>query len=176
MPNLLKSTPYRLSQISPEEIREYLIYEVGEKSQHKIYNKLVDLKDSYPEFDSWFHNTVYPELTASPEQREIIIVITTLEKKKVLTGIAILKKTSTERKICTIRIHEHFRGRGIGTMLFEECFSFLGTRLPVITISENREADFVKHINKFGFIKTQSLKGLYKPECIEFIYNGAIDT
>lgn len=175
MSNFLKSTPYRLSQISPEDIREYLIYEIGEKAQHKIYNKLVDLKESYPRFDEWFHNTVYPELTEYPEQREIIIVISALGKKKILTGIAILKKTATERKICTIRIHENFRGQGIGTMLFEECFKFLETRLPIITISENREADFAKHIQKFGFIKTQSLKDLYKPGCVEFIYNGELE-
>jgi GNAT superfamily N-acetyltransferase len=170
--NISKSTPYRLSQVTPEEIRAHLICEVGEKAQHKIYNQLIDLNESYPGFDEWFYKTVFPELSVCPEQREIIIIISTRDKKKILSGIAILKKTAEERKICTIRIHEQFRGMGIGTMLFEECFKFLETRLPIITISDKREADFIKHIKKFNFTKTQSLQDLYKPGSIEFVYNG----
>ncbi len=114
---------FRVSKIEPEQLRHFMITEVGEKSKDKLYNYLKDLARSYPDFDRWFYDTVIPELEDKTERREIIIVLSELEeiKNTVLTGIAILKKTKEEKKICTFRIHEDYRNQGIGTKLFEEC-------------------------------------------------------
>lgn len=173
-----KNSFFRVSQIEPEILRYFMINEVGEKAKEKLYNYLRDLAESYPKFDEWFFNTVIPELEMKNGEREIIIVISELEgsKRAVLTGIAILKKQQFEKKICTFRIHEDYRNQGIGTLLFEECFEYLGTRKPIITISQDRKAMFDNHIKGFEFEEMQVLKDYYKNGTDEYVYNGYLLT
>lgn len=172
--NIKKNSFLEVSQIEPEVLRRFLINEVGEKAKDKLYNYLKDLGESYPRFDDWFYNVVIPEVELKNQEREIIIVVSELEgsKKVVLTGIAILKKNKLEKKICTFRIHEDYRNHGIGTELFEECFKYLGTRKPIITISQDRKEIFEKHIENYEFEERQMLKDYYKQGSIEYVYNG----
>ncbi|PKL78206.1 MAG: hypothetical protein CVV25_12400 [Ignavibacteriae bacterium HGW-Ignavibacteriae-4] len=167
---------YKVSQTEPEALRRFLINEVGEKSKEKLYNYLKDLADSYPKFDEWFYNTIIPEIELKNGEREIIMVLSDIEdcNKVILTGIAILKKKQSEKKICTFRIHEDYRNHGIGTELFEESFKYLETRKPIITISHDRRIFFEKHIKKFEFNETQILRDYYKNGSIEYVYNGIL--
>jgi GNAT superfamily N-acetyltransferase len=167
---------HKVSQTEPEVLRRFLINEVGEKAKEKLYNYLKDLADSYPKFDEWFYDTVIPELELENGEREIIIVLSELEdfNQVLLTGIAILKNKKAEKKICTFRIHEDYRGQGIGTQLFEECFKYLDTRRPIITMSHDRKDMFKKHIKSFNFKETQILKDYYKKGSIEYVYNGTL--
>ncbi|WP_268624271.1 GNAT family N-acetyltransferase [Paenibacillus alvei] len=167
----------KVSEIKPEELRSFMLNEVGERAQDKLYNYLKDLSESYPQFENWFYDTVIPEVELKKGEREIIIVLSEIEgsRKSILTGIAILKNNKKEKKICTFRIHENFRKQGIGSALFEECFDYLGTRKPIITISHNRKEIFEHHINNYGFQETQILKGYYKEDSTEYVYNGLLD-
>ncbi|AFQ44899.1 GNAT family N-acetyltransferase [Desulfosporosinus meridiei] len=168
-----KNYYHKVSQIEPEVLRRFMINEVGEKAKEKLYNYLKDLVDSYPKFDEWFFNTIIPEVELKNGEREIIIVLSELEDNKVvLTGIAILKKKQSEKKICTFRIHEDYRSQRIGTELFEKCFEYLGTRKPIISISQDRKEMFENHIKSFCFEETQVLKDYYKKDSIEYVYNG----
>lgn len=166
----------QVSQIEPELLRHYMIAEVGEKAKDKLYNFLRDLAESYPNFDEWFYNVVIPEIELKNGEREIIIVLSQLEDqdKVFLTGIAILKKKEHEKKICTFRVHEDYRNQGIGTELFEKCFEFLGTRKPIITISQDRKEMFDKHIVNYNFDEIQTLKDYYKIGSVEYVYNGIL--
>ncbi|CEO12031.1 ribosomal-protein-alanine acetyltransferase [[Clostridium] sordellii] len=165
-----------VSNIEPDFLRRFIITEVEEKAKDKLYNCLKDLVDSYPQFSSWYYNVVIPELELKDGRREIIICISKIENSQdhIITGIAILKKTDSEKKICTFRVHENYRDQGIGTRLFEECFKYLDTRLPVITITQDRVDMFKYHIEKYGFKKEQVLDGYYKPGVKEYVYNGTI--
>ncbi|RKP47853.1 GNAT family N-acetyltransferase [Cohnella endophytica] len=164
----------KVSEIEPEQLRSYIINEVGEKAKDKLYNYLKDLTESYPEFEKWFFDAVIPEIEMKNGNRQIIIVLSEVEAKPslVLTGIAILKKTDTEKKICTIRIHDNFRNQGIGSELFEKCFEYLETRKPIITISSDRKEMFETHIKNYNFSETQILKDYYKKDSTEYVYNG----
>lgn len=174
---VIKNSYYKVSQIEPELLRKFMINEIGEKAKEKLYNYLKDLAECYPKFDEWFDKTVIPEMELKDGKREIIIVISELESshRALLTGIAILKKTQYEKKICTFRIHEDYRNQGIGTELFEKCFEYLGTRKPIITISDKSRDMFEKHIIKYGFEKKQELKDYYKQGTIECVYNGFLE-
>ena len=165
---------HKVSQIEPEVLRRFMINEVGEKSKEKLYNYLKDLVDSYPKFNEWFYNIIIPEIELKNGEREIIIVLSELEdsNKVILTGIAILKKKQSEKKICTFRIHEDYRNQGIGTELFEKCFEYLGTRNPIFTISCDRKEMFESQIKSFDFEETQVLKDYYKKDSVEYVYNG----
>ena len=174
---VFKNSFYKVSEIEPEMLRKFMLNEVGEKSKEKLYNYLRDLAESYPEFDKWFYEIVIPEVEKKDDKREIIIVLSELsgENKVVLSGIAILKRTDSERKICTFRVHEEYRNLGIGTALFEECFIFLNTRKPIITISSDRIEMFKKHIENYGFVQKQVLTNYYKQGSDEYVYNGTLE-
>lgn len=172
---ILKNEYCRVSEITPEFLQKYIIDLVGEKAQDKLYNFLKDLSYSYPNFKKWFYDTVYPEVREHNEEREIIIVISEFENgKSDLTGIAILKKKESEKKICTFRVHEDYRNQGIGKSLFEECFNYLDTKKPIITISEDRKIMFEKYINNYQFEETQILDNYYKEGSTEYVYNGTL--
>ncbi|MEK4430184.1 GNAT family N-acetyltransferase [Paenibacillus sp. FSL M7-0802] len=171
---IIQHTFYKVSEIEPEVLRHFMINEVGERAKDKLYNYLRDLTESYPDFENWFYNVVIPEVELKDGKREIIIVLSEIEghPQALLSGLAILKKTKREKKICTIRIHEDFRNQGIGSELFEKCFEFLKTRKPIITISHFRKEMFDNHISNYNFIETQVLKDYYKQDSIEYVYNG----
>ncbi|OMD62440.1 GNAT family N-acetyltransferase [Paenibacillus odorifer] len=171
---IIKHTFYKVSEIEPEVLRYFMINEVGERAKDKLYNYLRDLTESYPDFENWFYNVVIPEVELKDGKREIIIVLSEIEghSQVLLSGLAILKKTKNEKKICTFRIHEDFRNQGIGSELFEKCFEFLETRKPIITISHFRKKMFDNHISNYNFIETQVLKDYYKQDSIEYVYNG----
>ncbi|ULO07044.1 GNAT family N-acetyltransferase [Paenibacillus sp. 19GGS1-52] len=171
---IIKHTFYKVSEIEPEVLRHFMINEVGERAKDKLYNYLRDLTESYPDFENWFYNVVIPEVELKDGKREIIIVLSEIEghSQALLSGLAILKKTKYEKKICTFRIHEDFRNQGIGSELFEKCFEFLKTRKPIITISHYRKKMFDNHIINYNFIETQVLKDYYKQDSIEYVYNG----
>ncbi|BFT76144.1 GNAT family N-acetyltransferase [Paenibacillus sp. P36] len=178
MSNSIKKNVYlRVSEIEPELLRSYIINEVGEKAKDKLYNYLRDLTESYPQFEGWFFNVVIPDIELKNGKREIIIALSEVEDfpGSVLTGIAILKNTDEEKKICTFRIHENFRSQGIGTELFEECFKYLGTKKPIITISSDRKEMFEHHIKFYNFAETQVLEDYYKKNSIEYVYNGHLE-
>lgn len=173
--NKIENTTYlKVSDLNPKEFRDFFTNELRIYSKSKIYNQISDLSEVYPNFDEWFFNVVIPDLKLRNGVREIIFSLTNLHGNStpVLSGIAILKKTDNEKKICTIRVHEHFRNLGIGSELFEKCFDFLETRKPVISISENSMEMFKKHIEDFDFELTHELNGYYVAGVTEYVFNG----
>jgi len=174
--NIEKTTYHNVSEIEPEDLRLFMINEVGERAMDKLYNQLKDLVQSYPNFGSWFYNIVIPELKLKNGTREIVIALSKIEghDKSILTGIAILKRNRLEKKICTFRIHDDYRNQGIGTELFEKCFEYLGTRTPIITISEDRKNMFEHHLTNYCFQETERLANYYNQGSIEYVYNGKL--
>ncbi len=176
MKNEYNSCYIKLSETQPEHIRKLMISLVGEKSKEKLYNNLKDLEEIYPDFENWFYSKVIPELELKNGQREIIVVISEDKntKKSVLSGIAILKKTIDQKKICTFRVHKDYRNQGIGTLLFKACFEYLETEMPVISISEKILDEFESHIKKFHFELTTIHDSYYKNGIKEYVYNGSL--
>lgn len=174
MHKIENTTYHKVSDLNPKEFREFFTNELRLYSKSKIYNQISDLSEIYPNFDDWFFNVVIPDLELKNGVREIIFSLTKIIDNSipVLSGIAILKKTDHEKKICTIRVHEHFRNFGIGSELFEKCFEFLETRKPVISISENSMDMFRKHIEDFNFELSHQLKGYYVSGITEYVFNG----
>lgn len=161
----------KATEIEPEEIRGYMTSVIGEKIEDKIYNFLSDLKEYYPNFKEWFVNTITPSINKKDGEREILIMLT----KHEISGVAILKRTKNEKKICAIRVNEKYRKAGIGSSLFEECFKYLGTDKPLISISEKNLEYFRGHIKKYNFKLEEKLNGYYKTGIVEYVFNGKLE-
>lgn len=140
-----------------------------------LYRSIKDLHKDYPGFREWYFEKVSKNLLNGT--REILLCFCVDEKTSALelSGIAILKKTEKEKKICTFRISPKYRGNGIAKDLFEKSFEILGTKKPLITISEKRKKDFEKYIKMFEFVQTECLLGKYRKNNIEYVYNGRLD-
>lgn len=166
----------KLSTVTPDQVRKWAMKEIGIKAKIKIFNYLRDLGDNYPEFDKWYFEKVISEVEENDGKRDIIIALNNSPNSMDISivGIAILKRTENEKKICTIRIHEDFRNQGFGQRLFEECFEYLNTRRPIISISEDRLDMFENIITKYNFILKQKLSSYYRDGLTEYVFNGEL--
>ena len=167
------TTIVRLSQTQPDEIRRIMVELVGKKMKVKIYNGLKELDECYPDFEKWYYSKVIPEFERKDDKREIIVSVSSDLNKNLTTvsGIAILKKTDNEKKICTIKVHSQYRNKGIGSKLFEESFKYLETDRPIMTVSENTMPYFNNFINKYKFELSVIRKDYYKKGISEYFYN-----
>ena len=161
----------KVTDITPEEIKRIFCLGLMTTLEEKLYNFLRDLDEYYPNFREWYLNTVYKEIEQRNGKREILILVS--EQNEII-GISILKKTDNEKKICAFRIREDYRKQGIGRVLFEESFKWLGTRKPLISISEFHIRAFEYYIKEYDFQLVQELKGYYKKSIIEYVYNGKL--
>lgn len=142
----------------------------------KLYKDIKYLNRDYPNFRKWYFNKVVPNLMNGT--REVLLCFIRCNKDSMdlkLAGLAILKKTEKEKKICTFRISEEYRGQEIAKELFEKSFEVLETRKPLITISEKRKKSFEKYIKMFDFECLEEKKGLYTEDIVEYVYNGRLD-
>ena len=130
------------------------------------WEKLSHLECFYPDFRSWYQDVVMPGI--KNRERKILIE----GEIDNIRGIAILKKTSREEKICTIWVDESFRGRGVATNLMRKSFLHLKTNRPLFTVPQERWAEFQKIVEQYQFKEVQVLDSWYRAGKKEYVYNG----
>jgi len=133
-----------------------------------IFLGIDQLTIEYPNFFCWYHKTVREGILN--KERDILLVTVDYY----IAGVAILKKTSTEKKICTLRVTNRFQRLGIGKFLFLKSFEYLDTEYPLITVSSSREYQFHKLFRYFNFKKESELVNWYLPYRTEITYNGIL--
>ena len=139
-----------------------------ELSLYRVKTFLADLKKEYPMHDVWYQGVM--EEIKKNSSREILI----LRAEQELAGIAILKSTEKERKICTLRVHKDFQNQGVGRALIKKSMEFLETDKPHITISQNKQDEFKKILLYFGFNLDEIYRDKYKEGVCEYSYNGIL--
>lgn len=177
----------RYSDIRPDILKEIfknIVENYLKVSQKKLRNieeedkaKLMieglkdDLIGYYPGIENWF-NKIIKEIDIDNRKRELFLVIVPNKGNIELAGILILKNTENEKKICTIRVIENFRNKGIGTKLFEKSFEYLETKTPLITLPEEcYKEEFKSLLEKYKFKMTNKVIGAYRENKIEYFFN-----
>ena len=93
-----------------------------------------------------------------------------------VVATAFLKKDKAESKIGTLYVKPEYRRQGIGTALIEECFEWLGTTKPLVTIADYKLAQLAKFIKRYDWLETQVLEaGYYNNHSREHVFNGVIE-
>jgi hypothetical protein len=133
-----------------------------------VFREVSRLESSYPNFRSWFFDNVATGLVDG--SRSFIIEL----RYGKIAGVAILKNTPQEKKICTISISEEFRSKGLGFRLFEKSMLLLGTDKPLATVSDDRILEFEKIFNYLNYEFSAEYRGLYLPKKSEFSFNGIL--
>lgn len=140
---------------------------------HRIHNciqsSLIDLAIEYPFFFEWLEKVI-DELISSNSR---MIILCCDQNIFDIKGIAILKSTDTEKKICTLRVQKTFRNRGIGTILLKKSQELLEEKKPLITVSGFHLKEFLPFLKKNGFELKDKVKSLYKRGCYEYFFNAS---
>lgn len=158
------------SLITPTSLREISLKWTEDLLNKEIHEDLMILNNDYPDILSWYEEKIRNKILENTKEREVFLAFYESE----LAGIMILKKDSFEKKICTIRIREQFRGKKIGTKLFNRAILWLDENYPLITVSETNKESFDGIMKKFGFKIVDMKEGLYMKGKKEYIYNGRV--
>lgn len=130
-----------------------------------VHKLLSDVSGFYPRFTDWVDGKLIPGLISG--EREIIILSSGREVK----GYSVIKKTSSEDKICTLYVCPESRRRGLGDILIRLSIERLGNSHPLITVGDERRPYFEGLFKRYGFVETQEVIGLYGENRVEHVYN-----
>lgn len=123
----------------------------------------------YPDFRGWFFGKVVPGLRTG----ERCITPAIIDSN--LAGVAICKRTRTERKLSTLWVRGEVRNRRIAAQLAHDAFAWLGTSQPLFTMPEERAPEFSRLMKAWSFPKAIAYRGLYRSGRVEYVFNGPID-
>ncbi|WP_156479912.1 GNAT family N-acetyltransferase [Collimonas pratensis] len=129
---------------------------------------LTRMSDLYPDFKKWFDTKVRAGVDNG--SRSIILA----HANGVLAGVAIVKDTKFEQKLCCLRVVEDFNGSGLGLKLFEKAFDVLKNENPLLSVSEEHYETFAKIFRHYGFEFGKAYDELYRPKKIELSFNGLL--
>ena len=127
------------------------------------------LSQFYPDFPTWYSQKVENGLHTG--QRIVLLKYV----GKDLGGIAILKDTKDEKKLCCLRVLPAFEGSGIGIRLFAESMERLKTERPLLSVSEEQAPKFERVFRHFGFELARKYRHLYRQNRTEFSFNGLLN-
>lgn len=122
----------------------------------------------YPNFDEWFMQKVVPNLGTT---RRIFLA----NIGKEIAGICIVKNCQQEKKICSLRVFEPYRRQGVGTALVKHALTFLGDNYPFVTVPEESLPQYESFFQSFNFQLMDSCCGYYRPNKIEYAFNGFLE-
>lgn len=135
-------------------------FELKESFKEYFTNKVLKvqkLNEKYPNIEEWIEK-VYKEIEEDNRKREIFIFINSNSNFSSLNieGIAILKNTEEEKKICYLYIANYEDMFNI----YEEIYNFLEVETPLLTIE--KELFIAKYIKFLRKLKNESGKAKLK--------------
>ena len=137
----------------------------------QLYNMTDFICEDYPKHKTWFYKKHLPAVFTPNSGRDIIFAC---DKDKKIYGTSFIKEDDVEKKICTLFVSPEARGMGVGTLLVEKSMELLQTTKPMITIADYKEPMFKGLIEKYGWVKTEEVSGLYNDKHNELVYNGSL--
>ena len=162
----------RLSQMKPKFIEAFRSGFLPSFSGYNNAHYLQQFRQSYPDFQYWLNSKVFSDVLKNPSQRDVIFILT--PDLKSAAGFAVLKNMPSEKKICSFYIAPAYQHSGYGSLLMEECFRYLGTNTPLITMSEKCKELFVPLLQKYNFQYVHELPNYYVPGLTEYVFNGTL--
>lgn len=140
-----------------------------EKLADQVYYLTDHLSSDYPKHYDWFFHKHLPFVGNG--EREVLFV----RNHGNICGIALLKKTEEEKKICTFYVAEHGRNIGIGRILMKEAIDYLGTETPMITMRAEKVPYFLHFMFKYNWKISEIRDDYYIKGNDEVVFNGKLD-
>lgn len=130
---------------------------------------LLESSSFYPGIELWWDSRVFPSMQTN---RRVVLVV---EAKNAIEGLFI-GKSGKFAKICTLRLRETVRNRGVGRALITEGLTSILTPNAArchVTISEAAEQGCVPFFESIGFRQAAVIPNRYKKGVDEFVYSCA---
>lgn len=135
----------------------------------KTYEITKHISNDYPGYLQRFFSKTVPGIFDG--NREIINAYIEYN----IAGTIILKNTIEEKKVCTLFVLNNYRKCGIATDLLNISFEILGTKQPLITMSDHKINEFNGIIKKYCWKKTQVINDIYGQNTTEVVFNGILE-
>lgn len=127
---------------------------------------LSNMSCDYPDFNFWL-DKIQSQLNTNMRS---IVVCKSVSDDKIL-GVSILKKSSEENKICTLRVANECQRMHIGSRLMEMSLRILEDDKPLITVSEDHIIEFSALLKRFRFAFKNKIKSIYINDKYEYFFN-----
>ena len=141
-------------------MEKYILSNMKDKNFSKATNEIYLLTDynrlQYPEYYKWYYQKNLPRILAG--NGETIFYLDGFQ----IVGLAMLKKSENESKICTFSINKEYRKRGYSKLILEDSYEYLA----LITIPEKRLDEFSEIIDSYGCVASETTNEYYSPEVI----------
>ncbi|MEQ4924614.1 GNAT family N-acetyltransferase [Proteus hauseri] len=131
----------------------------------QIKHLLSDITVLYPDFDNWLKYKFYQP--SYENQRKAIIA----HNGESLLGVALLKKSTYENKICTLYTSPIYQGQGIGSRLIDLSLQYFDSSDVLITVAQEKLIELTPILKSKGFICTSISKRMYRAENTEHFFN-----
>ena len=121
----------------------------------------------YPGFEHWYVNKCMPGILVGTD-----VMIVAKDKGHVV-GVALGKKREEETKLRCVRVLPEYQNRGTGLHLIDRMLKALDCDKPHCTVSEELLHLYSRaFVNRYHFDLTEVLKGLYRPQKLEYVFNA----
>lgn len=129
------------------------------------------LRSYYPNFDRWFSGKVLPGIHTG--ERSILLEY----RNGNLAGFAITKDDGGEQKLCCLRVVDEYQNfNGMGLRLFEKAFDILKTEKPLLSVAEEKMAEYKRIFEYYDFELARKYVDIYRNGRSEFSYNGILSS
>lgn len=128
---------------------------------------LSSVSPNYPGFEAWLNFTFLKNIPTG--ERKILVS----HSEGFLTGLALLKDSEIEKKICTFFVLPDFRGSGVGSELMRQSLRYFGDTQVDITVSETRIHELRGLLNTSGFDLVAERSDVYVLGKKEFYFSTA---
>lgn len=163
-------------------LRDEIIYfeEHSKYDIERIFKLTEPLCKDYPKHKEWFYEKHLANIKAAympHEHRDILYIhepTDYIPDSLNVIGAVCLKKTPYEKKICCLCVDEHWRNKGIGTLLLQCSFKWLGTNTPLITCLDYKLEEIQPLAKKFGWKLEETLDDPYGTGHKELCFNGKL--
>lgn len=153
-----------------EKLSDYMYdKELFEKMANQLYYVTDHLSVDYPHHYEWFYKKHLPFIGNG--EREVLFV----RQNDNICGVAFIKNTKEEKKVCTFYVAEYARNIGVGGQLMKMAMKLLKTEQPLITMPASKVRFFLHFIYKYDWKITQIIDGYYTKEHDEIVFNGKLD-
>ncbi|MCI8459959.1 MAG: GNAT family N-acetyltransferase [Bacilli bacterium] len=161
-----------MNKIEINDINELIRKQYPKALIEKLLNDVLVLslkvKEDYPDYKEWYQTKQIPGIYDNTRN----IIIAHIGNR--LVGFISLKKTETEKKICTFYVEKTFQKNKIGTILVEKAVTYLEEEKPLITIPMNKMKEFKRISNRYDWKITDIKENLYRTGTPEVIVNGEL--
>lgn len=125
------------------------------------------LEAYYPDFGYWYVNKCMPGIMTGSDK-----LIVAKDAGRII-GVSLGKISPEETKLRCVRVLPEYQHKSIGIKLIEKMLRQLDDDKPHCTVAEEMLHQFSRpFVNLFDFKLTEVMKGEYRPNKLEYRFNG----